>query len=135
MERLVGALRAYSPNLVEWGFSEVDEESCNKYCNWVIRLVPMLVSVVALANVGGARQPGPLQKEVASMRRIISLVVVALVMAAMMAASVAPVFAQDNGARVTPCSEFFGDPEMTGVIVFTPGGTPSQFTCQGGIFG
>src|SRR5215211_2211578 len=68
------------------------------------------------------------------MRRIISLVVVALVMAAMMAASVAPVFAQDNGARVTPCSEFFGDPEMTGVIVFTPGGTPSQFTCQGGIF-
>jgi hypothetical protein len=68
------------------------------------------------------------------MRRIISLVVVALVMAAMMAASVAPVFAQDNGARVTPCSEVFG-PEVTGVIVVTPGGTPSQFTCQGGPFG
>src|SRR5215211_7720749 len=111
-----------------WGFSEVDEESCNKYCNWVIRLVPMLVSVVALANVGGARQPRPLQKEVASMRRIISLVVVALVMAAMMTASAAPVFAQGGGAIVIPCSEQFGDPEMTGVIVLTPGGEPSQFT-------
>ena len=69
------------------------------------------------------------------MKRIIALLSVMAIMAAMMAASVAPVFAQDNGARVTPCSEFFGDPEMTGVIVFTPGGTPSQFTCQGGIFG
>jgi hypothetical protein len=87
-----------------------------------------------LANVGGAREPRPLQKEVASMRRTISLVVVALVMAAMMAASVAPVFAQGDGARVIQCSEFFGDPEIIGVIVFTPGNTPNTFTCQGGIF-
>ena len=71
------------------------------------------------------------------MRRIIALLSVLSVMAiiaAMMAASAAPVFAQDNGARVTPCSEVFG-PEVTGVIVFTRGGTPSQFTCQGGPFG
>ena len=68
------------------------------------------------------------------MKRIIALLSVMAIMAAMMAASVAPVFAQDNGARVTPCSEVFGA-EVTGTIVVTPGGTPSQFTCQGGPFG
>jgi hypothetical protein len=70
------------------------------------------------------------------MRRIIALLSVLSVMAiiaAMMAASAAPVFAQDNGARVTPCSEVFG-PEVTGVIVFTRGGSPALFNCQGGPF-
>jgi hypothetical protein len=28
---------AYSPQCVEWAFSEVRKERCNKYCNWVIR--------------------------------------------------------------------------------------------------
>jgi hypothetical protein len=59
------------------------------------------------------------------MRRIIALLSVLAIMTAMMAASAAPVFAQADGATVTPCSEVFQDPEMTGVIVFTPGGTPS----------
>jgi hypothetical protein len=65
------------------------------------------------------------------MRRIISLVVVALVMAALMAASAVPVFAQ--GALVVPCSDFYGE-EVTGVIVFAPDFTPNQFACQGGPF-
>jgi hypothetical protein len=71
------------------------------------------------------------------MRRIIALLSVLSVMAiiaAMMPASAAPVFAQGDGARVIPCSDIFG-PEVTGVIVFTPGGTPSNFACQGGPFG
>jgi hypothetical protein len=28
-----GGAMLYSPECVEWGFSEVGEESCNKYCN------------------------------------------------------------------------------------------------------
>ncbi len=68
------------------------------------------------------------------MRRIIALLSVMAIMAAIMAASAAPVFAQADGARVIPCSDLYG-PEVTGVIVFTPGGTPSLFTCQGGPFG
>ena len=68
------------------------------------------------------------------MRRILLVVTVALVMAAAMVASAVPAFAQDEGAFVTPCSEVFG-PEVKGIIVFTPGGTPSTFTCHEGIFG
>jgi hypothetical protein len=68
------------------------------------------------------------------MRRIIALLSVMAIIAAMMAASAAPVFAQGNGARVIPCSDLFG-PEVTGVIVFAPDGTPSLFTCQGRPFG
>ena len=60
------------------------------------------------------------------MRRIVSLVGVALVMAAMMAASAAPVFAQ--GAAVIPCSEVFG-PDVQGVIILTPGG-PAHLNCH-----
>jgi putative copper export protein len=60
------------------------------------------------------------------MRRIVSLVVVALVMTAMMAASAVPVFAQ--GAEVIPCSEIFG-PDVKGVIVTTPSGH-FHFNCK-----
>jgi hypothetical protein len=66
------------------------------------------------------------------MKRIIALLSVMAILASMMAASVAPVFAQDNGAS-TPCSEVFG-PEVKGVIVFTRGGSPALFNCQGGPF-
>jgi hypothetical protein len=67
------------------------------------------------------------------MRRILLVLTVALVLAAVMVASAVPAFAQGEGASVTQCSEVFG-PEHSGVIVFAPDGTPALFTCQGGIF-
>lgn len=42
-----------------------------------------------------------------------------------------PALAQND--VVVQCSEVFG-PDVNGVIVFTPGGTPSVFSCTGGIF-
>jgi len=72
------------------------------------------------------------------MRRTLLVLKMALVMAAVMAASAVPAFAQGEGAFVTECSELFG-PEVTGVIVFAgpdapTSGKPSLFTCQGGPF-
>jgi hypothetical protein len=67
------------------------------------------------------------------MRRIIALLSVMAMMAAMVAASTVPVFAEAHGQTI-PCSDLYG-PEVTGVIVFAPDGTPSLFTCQGGPFG
>jgi hypothetical protein len=58
------------------------------------------------------------------MRRIIAIL---SVMAIMVAASAVPVFAQ--GAEVIPCSEFFGDPAVKGVIVVTPSGH-LHFNCK-----
>src|SRR5215208_2082986 len=56
----------------------------------------MLASVGALAKLGESDEPRPQQKEVALMRRIISLAVVALVMAAMMLAMAMPAFGAPN---------------------------------------
>jgi hypothetical protein len=55
--------------------------------------------------VGATQQGVAREKEVALMRRIISLVVVALVMAAMMLAMSMPVFAQGNSETAPNCEK------------------------------
>jgi hypothetical protein len=62
--------------------------------------------------------------------RLKSLLTTVAVSAALALAPAAPAVAQ--GASI-PCSEVFGE-EVKGRIVFTPSGTPSVFTCTGGIF-
>jgi len=65
------------------------------------------------------------------MRRLFAIVGV---IAALTLVSAAPAVAQEPPAATVQCSEVFG-PDVEGVIVFTRGGTPSVFTCRGGIFG
>jgi hypothetical protein len=60
-----------------------------------------------------------------------SLLATAAATAALVVASATPAAAAQAS---TECSEVFG-PDVSGVIVFTPGGTPNTFTCRGGIFG
>jgi len=52
-------------------------------------------------------------------------------LAAFALAPATPAVAQ--GATVVQCSQIFGT-DVQGIILFTPGGTPSVFSCTGGIF-
>ena len=64
-----------------------------------MRLVPSLSYCSLVATLGGADESRPISKKAASMKRMLMLLTVALVMAAMMVAMAAPAFAQGSNPQ------------------------------------